>query len=98
MKNSENQKIRDKEKWLESQKVGYDKAGSMLWCEACEFSANCKTSKSGKRCDYGGTTGDFENVPYPCATAYNRMKRGYRIESLKKNKEKVIAKCLSLIK
>ena len=75
MTNLENQKIRDKEKWLESQKVGYDKAGDMGWCRVCEFSTECVTRESGRRCDYGGTTGDFIKVPYPCATAYNRMKR-----------------------
>ena len=75
MNNVENQKIRDKEKWLESQKRGYDMAGAMPCCSYCEFSVKCESRASGYRCDYGGTTGDFELVPKPCATAYNRMKR-----------------------
>lgn len=97
MKNSENQKIRDKEKWLESQKAGYDKAGDMPWCASCEFSATCNTSQSGKRCDYGGTTGDYINVPYPCATAYNRMKRGQRASSIKKFNQKCQERCLEIM-
>ena len=97
MTNVENQKIRDKEKWLESQKAGYDKAGAMPWCEVCEFSEPCRTSKSGRRCDYGGTTGDFDIVPYPCATAYNRMKRKGYSEAKKANSEKVVKKCIEIM-
>ena len=97
MTNKENQKIRDKEKWEESQKVGYDKAGDMPWCGCCEFSTTCNTNPSGKRCDYGGTTGDFDLTPYPCATAYNRMKRGYYQASKKKFKDDCIKKSLEIM-
>jgi hypothetical protein len=90
MTNKEKQKIRDKEKWLESQRVGYDKSGDMLWCGSCEFSQTCLTSKSGKRCDYGGTSGDYDKVPYPCATAYNRMKRG----EYKNSKDSLSKNCI----
>ena len=75
MKNPELQKSLDKRKYLESQRVGYDKAGDMSYCSVCEFSAHCESRASKKRCDYGGTIGDFEKVPYPCATAYNRCRR-----------------------
>lgn len=97
MTNAENQKIRDKEKWLESEAVGYDKSGDMYFCSACEFSTNCLTSKSGKRCDYGGNTGDFEEVPYPCATAYNRFKRKVYEASKKNFKETCIKKCIDIM-
>lgn len=91
MTNSENQRIRDKEKYLESERLGYDKAGDMTWCEFCEFSTTCMSSISGKRCDYGGTSGDFEKVPYPCATAYNRMMRkNYEARVKSSNVEKYI--------
>jgi hypothetical protein len=97
MTNVENQKIRDKEKWLESEAKGYDMSGAMYFCEACEFSNSCRTSKSGFKCDYGGTTGDFEIVPNPCATAYNRLKRR-SYELAKKNfKETVTKKCISIM-
>lgn len=97
MTNKENQKIRDKEKWVESQSSGYDKAGDMTWCYSCEFSTSCQTSRSGRRCDYGGTTGDYEKVPYPCATAYNRMKRKEYSDQKKKYKENCIKKCIELM-
>ena len=32
MTNQERQKLLDEEKWLASEKAGYDKAGGMDWC------------------------------------------------------------------
>ena len=75
MKNEILQKRLGTRKDLESQKLGYDKAGDMPYCKSCEFSTDCKSSITKKRCDYGGTSGDFIEVPYPCATAYNRSVR-----------------------
>lgn len=97
MKNSENQKIRNKEKWLESEAKGCDQSGNMYFCTVCEFSQRCKSSPTGYRCDYGGTTGDFEVVPYPCATAYNRYKRKEYEESKKRFNENCIDKCIKIM-
>lgn len=77
MKNPELQKALDKRKYLESQAKKVDLAGAMPYCSVCEFSVTCETRATKKRCDYGGTTGDFDKVPYPCATAYNRMVRNH---------------------
>ena len=97
MTNNENQKSRDNEKWVESQKRGYDMSGNMSWCHSCEFSTTCQTSPSGMRCDYGGTMGDFEKTPYPCATAYNRMKRKEYTDSKNRFKRNCIEKSIKFI-
>ena len=59
----------DDEKWYASQKVGYDLAGAMDWCNYCIYSIECKENKSGKACTFNKIKG------YPCAQAYNKMKK-----------------------
>ena len=83
MTNSENQKRLDKKKYYASIEAGYDMAGNMDYCKVCQFSVNCSTSKSGYRCDYGGTSADFDLTPYPCSTAYNRMVRKNNLKNIK---------------
>ena len=68
MTNKEKQVKLDNEKWLESEKVGYDKAGEMDWCYYCNHQFSDLTNNKFK-CMYDGDSYT------PCATAYNRMKR-----------------------
>ena len=60
----------DKEKWLLSEKLGYDKAGGMDWCTHCEFT-DYADNKNGGVCTYL----ECKKNLYPCAKAYNRMKK-----------------------
>lgn len=76
MTNKENQKRLDNKKYLESEAAGFDKAGSMEYCDCCDYQKLHKESKSGKICIHGYHPKNKELHPYPCATAYNRMKRG----------------------
>lgn len=73
MTNKERQAKLDEEKWLLSEKLGYDKAGGMDWCTHCEC-AEYADNKNGGECTY---TEDKKNL-YPCARAYNRMKKNQR--------------------
>ena len=84
MTNTYNQKLRDREKLVESHKAGYDKSGDMPWCNSCEFSTTCLTRVSGRRCDYG-------------ATAYNRMKRKEYLDSKNRYKKNCIEKSINLL-
>ena len=70
MNNKERQQKLDIEKWLASEKVGYDKAGGMEWCTYCEWTEYVD-NKNGGMCTYEPTS----KSKYPCATAYNRMKK-----------------------
>ena len=68
MSNKEKQQKLDIEKWLASEKCGYDRAGSMDWCNYCkaqkQYITQGKVFCANKAKD---TT--------TCATAYNKMRK-----------------------
>ena len=68
MNNVQRQMKLDDEKWYASQKAGKDRAGAMSWCNFCKF-------QSDNKCSYGNKPTDKIRVKYPCATAYNKMKK-----------------------
>ena len=70
MNNKERQQKLDIEKWLASEKFGYDKAGGMEWCTHCEYTEYAD-NKNGGMCTYEPNN----KSKYPCATAYNRMRK-----------------------
>lgn len=63
--NKNRQMLCDLSKWLESKKEGYDKSGSMDYCEYCPYqkSFNCEVEHEER------VANSF------CAKAYNRMKK-----------------------
>lgn len=67
MTNKENQEIRNREKWKESEKMGIDMSGLMPYCEYCENENDCEC---------GNYNFAEINSNFLCAKAYNRMKRG----------------------
>lgn len=68
IKNEERQKLLDEEKWLSSEQVGYDRAGSMDWCDYCKAQKQSIT-KGIVFC------ANKEKDTTTCATAYNKMKK-----------------------
>ena len=68
--NKERQQKLDVEKWLLSEKLGYDKAGGMDWCTYCIYTQYAD-NQNGAKCNFidNGRNG------FPCARAYNRMKK-----------------------
>lgn len=66
MKNSERQKSLDKKKYLESERLGSDQSGKMIYCQGCEY-----------KCAFRGCLKSQEEKDqhHYCATAYNRMRR-----------------------
>ena len=71
MTKQENQKARNKEKWLESNRLGRDLSGKMEWCLHCDYNKDLDCALSGKQ--------DFIDKNYICAKAYNRMKRRRKV-------------------
>ena len=61
----------DDKKWFASQRVGYDLAGAMDWCNYCQYQSESKESRSGKQCTFNKTRG------YPCAQAYSKMEKPF---------------------
>ena len=64
--NKDLQQQLDKEKWLESEKAGYDKSGDMPYCEHCfykELDGFCSQPHKERECNS------------LCAKAYNKSKR-----------------------
>ena len=68
MTNQARQKLLDEEKWLASEKAGYDKAGGMEWCTHCEHTEYAD-NENGGMCTYI----ESSTMKFPCAKAYNRM-------------------------
>lgn len=65
MKNTDRQASLDKQKWLESEKMGRNMSGEMPYCAGCEYQVyDCCLVTHEQR---------VENSY--CATAYNRMAR-----------------------
>lgn len=66
MKNTERQKLLDKEKWLYSEEIKCDCTGYMAYCEYCDYQADlggclaCQTEREEKSL---------------CARAFNRQHR-----------------------
>lgn len=76
MTNQQRQASLDKQKWLESETMGIDMSGCMLYCYHCEHQT-----------DDGFV--DWCMIPHEervekclCATAYNRMVRGTKRNEL----------------
>ena len=65
--NQENQKERNKEKWLESNRLGRDMSGRMEWCFHCPYGKDLECLLKGKQ--------DFIDKNHLCAKAYNKMRR-----------------------
>lgn len=70
MKNTERQASLDKQKWLESKKMGVDMSGAMTYCYDCDWQQPAKP-----QCTCLGTH-EQRVKACVCATAYNRMVRG----------------------
>ena len=68
MGNKEKQQKLDVEKWLASEKCGYDRAGSMDWCNYCK--AQKQSTTQGKV-----LCANKEKDTTTCATAYNKMRK-----------------------
>ena len=68
MSNKEKQQKLDIEKWLASEKCGYDRAGSMDWCNYCK--AQKQSIAKGKV-----FCANKEKDTTTCATAYNKMRK-----------------------
>ena len=69
MSNKEKQQKLDIEKWLASEKCGYDRAGSMDWCNYCKAQKQSTIAKGKVFC------ANKEKDTTTCATAYNRMRK-----------------------
>lgn len=74
MTNIERQKKLDKEKWLESEKNGYDMGGCMLHCQYCEYADHTHPTMNGK-CYATQKQRQYQCL---CATAYNRWDKKTR--------------------
>ena len=68
MSNKETQQKLDIKKWLASEKCGYDRAGSMDWCNYCKAQKQ-STTKEKVFC------ANKEKDSTTCATAYNKMRK-----------------------
>lgn len=66
MSNKEKQQKLDIEKWLASEQCGYDRAGSMDWCNYCK--AQKRSTTQGKV-----FCANKAKDTTTCATAYNKM-------------------------
>ena len=66
MSNKEKQQKLDIEKWLASEKCGYDRAGSMDWCNYCKAQKQSITQGE-------VFCANKEKDTTTCATAYNKM-------------------------
>lgn len=71
MTNKERQKQLDNEKWVESEKQGFDMSGCMSYCEKCEFADHSHPTENGK---CYATQEEREKCTL-CAKAFNKMKR-----------------------
>ena len=74
MTNKENQKIRNNEKWKQSEIYNKDLSGSMPWCLKCSYQS-CTHS-----CSAPQKKRDDECL---CAKAYNRVKRAKKCKDTK---------------
>lgn len=66
--NKERQKELDKEKWLESERIGFNCSGSMYYCNTCdkEEDFDCKATQAERE------------EKTLCAKAYNKHQRNIR--------------------
>ena len=74
MTNKARQKKLDKEKWLESEKNGYDMSGCLWHCQYCEHADHTHPTLYGK-CY---ATQEQRESKCLCATAYNRWDKATR--------------------
>lgn len=68
MSNKEKQQKLDIEKWLASENCGYDRAGSMDWCNYCKAQKQSITQEK-------VFCANKEKDTTTCATAYNKMRK-----------------------
>lgn len=69
--NKERQRQLDEEKWLESEKQGFDMGGCMLYCQYCDKADHRHKTELGK-CY---ATQDQRVADCLCAKAYNKMQK-----------------------